>query len=188
METHGGVLQLSPAMSADLRGRLEPSATSPGCSSFGTYTRLNVTGGGMCIETAAYQWTEVLSATQKVTATLVGDARAPGRARDVLCAIERDVEVPLLEDLRLLISELVTNSLRHSRMTATDTVALNLMLSGETVRVQVSDIGPWRAPALDPEGVSGWGLRMVDQLADRWGIERNGGTRVWFEIDRPLTV
>jgi hypothetical protein len=36
----------------------------------------------------------------------------------------------------------------------------------------------------DPDRSSGWGLHLVETLADRWGIERQAGTRVWFELDR----
>jgi hypothetical protein len=55
------------------------------------------------------------------------------------------------------------------------------------VRVEVGDLGPGFDPGprdLDRESPSGWGLYLVDQLADRWGVTRAGGTRVWFEIDR----
>jgi hypothetical protein len=39
-------------------------------------------------------------------------------------------------------------------------------------------------PDPGPESLSGWGLYLVDQLTDRWGVTGTDGTRVWFEIDR----
>ncbi len=58
--------------------------------------------------------------------------------------------------------------------------------SPQTVRVEVTDAGPGfavrpRVAGQDPE--SGWGLYLVDALSDRWGTERGGRTRIWFEID-----
>ena len=40
-------------------------------------------------------------------------------------------------------------------------------------------------PKPDPARASGWGLYLVDELADRWGMDRGkrGGTRIWFELD-----
>jgi hypothetical protein len=51
----------------------------------------------------------------------------------------------------------------------------------------VTDIGPGfqarpRRPDDDPG--SGWGLFLVEQLSDRWGVELNGATQVWFELVR----
>ena len=88
-----------------------------------------------------------------------------------------------LGDVRLLVSELVTNSLRHTGSTSVD---LEVWRSDDVVRVSVCDhgagfevTGPPR-----PGKASGWGLFMVDRLADRWGVETNGDTRVWFEFLR----
>ena len=39
-------------------------------------------------------------------------------------------------------------------------------------------------PAPDPSRPSGWGLYLVRELSDRWGIDHDGETRVWFELDR----
>jgi hypothetical protein len=55
------------------------------------------------------------------------------------------------------------------------------------VRAQVSDPGPGFAPTgrnqdLDEPG--GWGLVLVESIAKRWGVERDGRTSVWFELAR----
>ena len=55
------------------------------------------------------------------------------------------------------------------------------------MRVEVCDQGPGfelSEPAPDPARPSGWGLYLVRELSDRWGIDRDGQTRVWFELDR----
>jgi anti-sigma regulatory factor (Ser/Thr protein kinase) len=95
-----------------------------------------------------------------------------------------------LGDVRLLVSELVTNSLRHAELAPEDRIRLGVDVRQATVRVEVSDPGKgfeFEGPADDPETVEGWGLYLVATLADRWGIERGpaeGSTRVWFELDR----
>jgi hypothetical protein len=41
-----------------------------------------------------------------------------------------------------------------------------------------------RAPVPDPARASGWGLYLVEELSDRWGMDGLGpGTRIWFELD-----
>ena len=59
-------------------------------------------------------------------------------------------------------------------------------LSHDAVRVEVVDQGSgFTAPPRDrtPHG-GGYGLYIVDRQAARWGVDRVGGTRVWFELDR----
>ena len=41
-----------------------------------------------------------------------------------------------------------------------------------------------RHSAPNRDSASGWGLYLVDQLADRWGVTNTHGTSVWFELDR----
>jgi anti-sigma regulatory factor (Ser/Thr protein kinase) len=109
-------------------------------------------------------------------------------ARDALGRLEPDFDGRLLDDLRLLVSELVTNSLRHSEMEAAETVGLEVSASPSLLRVEVSDAGigfERRAPTPDQEHGGGWGLYLVETIADRWGVVRGERTRVWFEIDCP---
>jgi anti-sigma regulatory factor (Ser/Thr protein kinase) len=95
-----------------------------------------------------------------------------------------------LGDVRLLVSELVTNSLRHAELEPDDRIRLGVAVDESKVRVEVSDPGrgfEFRGPADDPDTVEGWGLYLVATLADRWGVasgDRDGATRVWFELDR----
>lgn len=93
---------------------------------------------------------------------------------------------------RLLITELVTNSVRHAGLTRTDTVTLDIEPLPGAVRVEVADTGNgFPRPTFSgepPEGPSGRGIYLVDALADRWGIEHRHDpdaprTIVWFELD-----
>jgi signal transduction histidine kinase len=84
----------------------------------------------------------------------------------------------------LLASELVANAVRHARA---DLIAIRFSVVPDYVRVEVGDEGPGFDPAIPPENpgpAGGWGLRLVDELADRWGVAADEGSRVWFEVDR----
>ena len=110
-------------------------------------------------------------------------------ARLALSDIDEHVDESTAFDIRLLVSELVTNSVRHAQSGPEDSIHLRLMLREDCVRVEVADSGPgFDPPDHDPTAElardSGWGLFFVTQLADRWGVDREGGGRVWFEIQR----
>jgi anti-sigma regulatory factor (Ser/Thr protein kinase) len=115
-------------------------------------------------------------------------ANSVAQARTRLDALRGTVKDDLLEDLRLLVSEVVTNSVRHAGLGPRDSVAVHVVAEPTYVRAEVVDPGPGFDPP--PRGptagaASGWGLFLVERIADRWGIDhRDGHTRVWFEIDR----
>ena len=110
---------------------------------------------------------------------------AVSAARHALMPLDDRVDGALLDDVRLLVSELVTNSVRHSG-DAGEVVGLDVKVDAERLRVEVSDAGEGFAPKPRYEGQSaesGWGLFLVDTISDRWGVGRTDGTNVWFEID-----
>ena len=77
--------------------------------------------------------------------------------------------------------------MRHARSGTGDELELEVSVSRQLIHVCVSDRGPGfeaspRTPDDDPG--SGWGLFLVEQLSDRWGVELNGRTQVWFELER----
>jgi anti-sigma regulatory factor (Ser/Thr protein kinase) len=118
---------------------------------------------------------------------LASGADAISAARRSLDVLEPVLGSDRLGDMRLLVSELVTNSIRHARRGEADEVELEVSLTPELVHVRVTDHGPGfqaapRGPQDDP--ASGWGLFLVEQLSDRWGVELNGSTQVWFELCR----
>ncbi|MFN2616760.1 MAG: SpoIIE family protein phosphatase [Thermoleophilaceae bacterium] len=124
---------------------------------------------------------------REVTARLRGDLADIARARRAIDQLESELDRALVTNLRLLVSELVTNSIRHSGAGPEELVELSAIVLADRVRVEVLDRGPGfepRAVTPDRELGSGWGLYLVDQLADRWGVVTDGSTRVWFEIDR----
>src|SRR5213592_868653 len=112
---------------------------------------------------------------------------SPARARQALRDLARELPGPVLEDIRLLVSELVTNSVRHAGLGPDATIGLRVEVLPERIRVEVSDPGPGFEPGGESPSIyqdSGWGLYLVEQVATRWGVELEEATRVWFEIDR----
>jgi len=92
-----------------------------------------------------------------------------------------------LEDVRLVVSELVTNSVRHAGLSPDDQISLRVAVSAGSVCGRVCDPGPGfevpSEPCPRPDMRGGWGLPIVETISDRWGVERNHHVCVWFEID-----
>lgn len=115
--------------------------------------------------------------------TLPPDPTAPEQARRYLEDVAEDLSGDVLDDVKLLVNELVTNSVKFA---ADGTIGLKLVAADESVRVEVHDDGPGFSPTThEPslEDTSGRGLFLVEALADRWGVTLDGTTCVWFEID-----
>jgi two-component sensor histidine kinase len=84
----------------------------------------------------------------------------------------------------LLVSELVTNAVKYGP--EDEAIRLIVGTGEKSTRFSVHDLGLGPLPEMRDESdpaPGGHGLRLVDALADRWGVER-GSTRVWFELDR----
>lgn len=109
-------------------------------------------------------------------------------ARQAVGELADQLPEEVLGDVRLLVSELVTNALRHAGLGDEERIALAVKVNPTDVRVEVTDHGrgfdPQTVPT-DPEAAEGWGLYLVATLSDRWGVDSDGdATRVWFELDR----
>jgi anti-sigma regulatory factor (Ser/Thr protein kinase) len=116
---------------------------------------------------------------------LTAGRHAPAEARRSLELVS-GLDPETLERVRLLVSELVTNSVRHAGLSIDDPVHLRVVSDREHIRVEVTDPGPGFEPAVvplpDPEGTSKWGLYLVNRIADRWGVSSDGESRVWAEF------
>jgi PAS domain S-box-containing protein len=121
--------------------------------------------------------------------TLDYGPQAPGEARRALAAAVEAL-VPAedaAETLALLVSEVVTNAVRHGR----PPLQLSVALAGERIRISIADGAPTKHlafPRREPGGagrrVGGWGLQLVEALATDWGEEWAGDHKVvWFEVD-----
>ena len=122
------------------------------------------------------------TAHHDVVVALPARPAAAGAARRLL--VREGLDNDLDHTVCLLVSELVTNAIRHAGMDEGERIVLAARLADDWVRVEVRDAGP----GFDPDirhTVQGYGLRMLDMLAARWGVDRHdAGARVWFEIDR----
>jgi anti-sigma regulatory factor (Ser/Thr protein kinase) len=118
----------------------------------------------------------------QLTVELPRTHRAASLARDALKQLDGDVAPAVLPDVRLLVSELVTNSVKYG---GDGPVRLEVSATDGRLRAEIVDQGAGfvpRARNRDLEDVGGWGLHLVEQLASRWGTHE-GSTHVWFEID-----
>lgn len=120
-----------------------------------------------------------------LTVRLQGNPEAAARARQALTRLRSDIDTPLMETLRLLVTELVTNSVTHA---GAESVMLKVLVGRGVVLTEVSDEGPGFDPAQrgqPGEDRAGWGLFLVERLAHRWGVNHEGrSTKVWFELLR----
>ena len=116
---------------------------------------------------------------------LAGGPYAVTAARLALSDLDSHLDASIAFDVRLLVSELVTNSVKHAHVSEDDSINLVVKIEDAIVRVEVRDQGPGfdPPPAAPPNDADeGWGLFLVEQLADEWGVERDRQA-VWFRID-----
>jgi anti-sigma regulatory factor (Ser/Thr protein kinase) len=93
------------------------------------------------------------------------------------------------DDAQLLVTELVSNSIRHAGLQADERIRIWAGWSGRRLKVIVRDRAEGRLARIAgsirplPGAESGWGLFIVNQLASRWGAVNDGGAGYWFELD-----
>jgi anti-sigma regulatory factor (Ser/Thr protein kinase) len=114
------------------------------------------------------------------------DVGAPAIARAAVSerAVELGIEGSFGHTLVLLVSEVVSNAVRHSPGPADAPIVLLATMSEEKIRVAVTDAGEGFTPRpREPDSLSdGYGLYLLDKAASSWGVENTGGTTVWFEL------
>jgi anti-sigma regulatory factor (Ser/Thr protein kinase) len=119
---------------------------------------------------------------------------APAMARRVVAAaLGGRVAAPVVENAKLAVSELVTNSVCHGGVPAGGLAVLRLQLSDERLRLEVEDPGRGGDVVRGRAGAracGGFGLQVVETLSERWGSERRatGALRVWAELSLTPTA
>ncbi len=123
----------------------------------------------------------------RINLRLTPESEAISEARHALDRLADVLPPGKLDDVRLVVSELVTNSVLHAGLSPDDQIRLFVEASAVSVRGKVCDPGPgFRKPSKlgpRPDFSGGWGLPIVDRISDRWGVDRNSYACVWFEID-----
>ncbi|MBV9213276.1 MAG: SpoIIE family protein phosphatase [Actinobacteria bacterium] len=117
--------------------------------------------------------------------TLENRPQAAAAARAAVGRLAGTLQPHVVDDLKVLVTELVSNGCRHA---GGETLWVDVGVADWVVTISVRDGGHGFEPAepsrdLDVE--SGRGLFIVDALADRWGVDSSAGTRVWAEMDLP---
>jgi anti-sigma regulatory factor (Ser/Thr protein kinase) len=111
---------------------------------------------------------------------------APWVARRAIAEHAPTLPPALQDDLSLLVTELVSNAVLHGGAADDRTVQVEFRRDTHRIRVEVLDPGTaFKPPASPTNGDSsgGWGLFLVDRIAERWGvIPARTGTCVWFEL------
>jgi anti-sigma regulatory factor (Ser/Thr protein kinase) len=108
---------------------------------------------------------------------------APAQARAALEVFDQILAPEVLEDLQLVVSELITNSVKFGPQRPI-TLALLIGTHG-LVRGEVIDQGDGERAKVEmhsePTLAGGWGLHLVDRVSRAWGVHA-GSTHVWFEV------
>jgi len=124
--------------------------------------------------------------SRQMTLTLPAAGRAAGVARQVTRETLAAWRVAHLEETAvLLVSELVTNAVRHAR-TGRLAIALRLEAPGAWLRIEVHDADPHEPRPRTPGALdeSGFGLLLIEALAGKWGVRQTAaGKAVWAELD-----
>jgi anti-sigma regulatory factor (Ser/Thr protein kinase) len=122
-----------------------------------------------------------------VNRSLAAGTAAPAEARHVVS--ELPLEALARERLALVVSELVTNSLRHAGLAAGEPIDLHISRNNGHVRVAVHDGGPGfdpsaRAASPEANGNGGFGLAIVAGIAREWGVDSGPhGSTVWCTVN-----
>jgi serine/threonine-protein kinase RsbW len=112
-------------------------------------------------------------------------AAATTARTEVTRRLSQRVTIGALEDVRLLLTELITNALRHSDVAPGDEIDVRAEVADGAIRIEVSD--PGRNGPVEPRepgggGGGGFGLYLVERLTNKWGVTRRDGTTVWAEV------
>ena len=119
--------------------------------------------------------------------TLPANTAAARTAREAVAFVAEGIPQHELETARLLVTELVTNSVRHAPNGRKATVDLTVSVERNLLHIEVADRSPTPARPKPPSHEGGYGLALVDAMASRWGAEQRSGRNVtWFDLQLPL--
>jgi anti-sigma regulatory factor (Ser/Thr protein kinase) len=114
------------------------------------------------------------------------DSSAPAAARHALADLRPSLSAERFHACQLLATELVTNVLRHApARSAWGTADMRVRMYPDRVRIEIRDDGIGFRPHARTAGQDvhgGWGLHLVEQLADEWGVEPGVQNCVWFTV------
>jgi two-component sensor histidine kinase len=123
--------------------------------------------------------------TENLVFELAPEPTAGSAARRELLAGNGILPSSVRDDVLLLVTELVSNAVRHSSVGPDGLVRVELRRGTDMVRVAVSDEGTGFTATAPRERneADGWGLALIDRIADRWAVTPTAsGTCAWFEI------
>jgi anti-sigma regulatory factor (Ser/Thr protein kinase) len=116
--------------------------------------------------------------------SFAADLNAPAAARSAIRRLGGHVDDDLVERGRLVVTELVSNSVKHAGLTPEQQIKLRVSASRDLLQLEVIDDGdgfdPTRPKLARYDG--GWGLSIVADLSDRWEVDLSNSTRVWCEF------
>jgi anti-sigma regulatory factor (Ser/Thr protein kinase) len=122
-------------------------------------------------------------ATECVNLTISGGRDAPARVRAALAVLNGSLR-GIREDVRLLVTELVTNAVVHGGAGPETPIEVRVKATPQGVRAEIEHPGPEFEARPRPDEQH-YGLFLVEQIADRWGVEPLGArNRAWFEVAR----
>lgn len=115
---------------------------------------------------------------------------AAARRALVLDLTARDLDEQTIDESEIVVSELLTNALRHAKPLSDGALRVRWKVRNEVVEIEVTDGGGETVPATAPRtvwGSSGRGLRIVRSMAHEWGVgeDRSGGVTVWAALGGP---
>lgn len=154
----------------------------PGEPNWGDFPRHFVPSPAYHLANGTWPMHALWEAELAVGDSLAGPAAARQEVRAQLIPLLTGAE---LDDTLLLLSELLTNAVRHGGG-ARAGVSMRLAVAAACVRGEIADGGRGfeTASVAGPRDDGGYGLMIVDGAASRWGASRTDGHCVWFEIDR----